>query len=315
MSSLKRAVFFGAAPGIDHVAGPVFKAIGEEYRLTQTEIIIDSKPVLKRRDEAGDEFYFVRTDAVVCHDYDRYLPILLRYFADFDMAGLITWHEGHNAPDQVFSVHTTGDVDSGNFGSASPQYMHNLLWSLERNRLAEGLENFKITTEGTHWSGIVYSRCPPVLIPQYPVPLVDIEIGSTAASWSNQAAARVIARSLQDIFKSDGLKLNNLLCVGGVHFETGFASAVLQSWDDQAYGISHIIPNQGLVTGHYEDDGGVDKLEACIQSIQGGIAGIAFHDNLKGVYKEKLRILGSQYNVPVFKHQLLRRPGDIPWKK
>ena len=106
MSALKRVVFFGAAPGIYHVAGPVFKAIEEEYHLTQTEIIIDSKPVLKHRDEAGDEFYFVRTDAVVCHEYDRYLPILLRYFADFDMAGLITWHEGHNAPDRVFSVHT-----------------------------------------------------------------------------------------------------------------------------------------------------------------------------------------------------------------
>lgn len=315
MSPGKRAVFFGADPGIDPVAGAVFKAIWDESCLTDTAMSVANQPVLKASDAAGDEFYFVRTAKVVCHDYDRYLPILQRYFADFDMAGLITWHEGHNAPDQIFSVHTTGDVDSRNFGPASPQYMHNLLWSLEKNRLAEGLADFKITTEGTHWSGMIYSRCPPALIPQYPVPLVDIEIGSTAASWSNQAAARVIARSLQDIFKVDGLKLKNLLCVGGVHFETGFASAVLQTWDDQAFGISHIIPNQWLVTGHYEDDMGLDKLEACIQSIQGGIAGIAFHDNLKGVYKEKLRSLGSRYNVPVVKHQALRRPREIPWTR
>ena len=90
---------------------------------------------------------------------------------------------------------------------------------------------------------------------------------------------------------------------------------MLQNWEDNAFGISHIIPNHWLITGKYECEDGQIKLENCINSIKGGIAGITFHDNLKGAYKNQLRLLGEKYNIPVFKHQLLRRPLDIPWNE
>lgn len=316
MSAAKKAVyFFSINLDIDPVSGHVFHALSKLRHLIETNIIIDDNPVLKHLDDKGNEFYFVRTNKVICHDYRYYLPIMNCYFSDFDMAGLVTWHEGQNAPDRILSVHTTGDVETGYFGNANPVYMHNLLLSLEKNRIAAGLEGFRITTEGTHWSGIIHNGGTPDMIPQFPVPLVDIEIGSTPSSWSNPLASKAIAHALMDVFNNSGKNLKNLLCVGGVHFELSFATAVLQNWEDNAFGISHIIPNHWLITGKYECEDGQIKLENCINSIKGGIAGITFHDNLKGAYKNQLRLLGKKYNIPVFKHQLLRRPLDIPWNE
>ncbi len=236
-----------------------------------------------------------------------------KHFSHFDMAGLVNWHEGHNAPDKVLTVHTTGDVNSGNFGNANPLYMHNLLWAMEKNRIEVGLEDFRIATEGTHWSGMINNGGTPEMIPQFPVPIIDIEIGSTKESWSNYSAAKVIANSLTSIFFNNDKRLMNLLCVGGIHFEPAFGNAVFETWGNNAFGISHIIPNQWLVAGQYEKEEGAAKLEACVRSIEGGISGIAIHDGLKGIYKEQMRILGRKYNIPVFKHQLLRKPSEIPW--
>ncbi|HHY37035.1 MAG TPA: hypothetical protein GX518_05020 [Firmicutes bacterium] len=309
----KKAVyFFCAKQEIDPVAGRVFAAVEKIYSLVEAGLDIDAQPVLKHIDDQGNEFYFVRTSKVIHHEYRNYLPLLNSYFAAFDFAGLVTWHEGENAPDRIFPVHTMGDVDSGYFGRANPVFMHNLFLSLEQNRVAAGLEDFRVTTEGTHWSGMVFAGNPE-LIPQFPVPLVDIEIGSTPASWSNATAAEVLARALTGVFADSGKTLKNLLCVGGTHFDPAFAGAVLETWDGHAFGISHILPNHWLVSGQYEKEAGQEKLENCLQSIEGGVAGIVFHDKLKGAYKDQLRQLGKKYNIPVFKHQLLRRPLDIPW--
>jgi D-tyrosyl-tRNA(Tyr) deacylase len=151
------------------------------------------------------------------------------------------------------------------------------------------------------------------MIPHFPVPIVDIEIGSAEASWSDDAAAKVIAESLGGIFACSDKKLYNLLCVGGVHFEPSFAGAAFETWGNNAFGISHIIANQWLVSGQYEKEDGFTRLEACINSIKGGIVGIAFHDKLKGAYKDQLRALGKKYDIPVIKHQLLRQPSEIPF--
>lgn len=314
MSSPKKAVcFLCKEPNIDPVSSRAFNVLPELFPLVEAGFTVDDTPVRKHIDESGNEFYFVGTYRVVCHDYKAYLPVMNLHFSNFDMAGLVTWHEGENAPDKVLTVHTTGDVTSGIFGNANPRYMRNLLLSLEKNRVVNGLEDFRITTEATHWSGVIYSEEAPVMIRQFPVPIVDIEIGSTYESWSNSLAVRALTKSLVGFFDDDGKKLKNLLCVGGVHFETGFANVILQTWDDFAFGISHILANQWLVSGNYEGEEGLEKLESCLGSIQGQVTGFAIHDNLKGVYKEQIRVLGRKHNVPVFKHQLLRRPVEIPW--
>jgi D-tyrosyl-tRNA(Tyr) deacylase len=274
----------------------------------------DGREVYIYTDKNNNEFYFVPTEIAICRDYPRYLPDMNKYFSDFDMSGMVTWHEGTNAPSKVITVHSIGDVNSGCYGPANPLYMHNLMWAMEKLRKEAGL-NFNVVTEATHWSGVYEGEGNPELILEYPVPIVDIEIGSEPESWVNTDACRVLARSLLHIFDEDRVKLHNLLCVGGVHFDPNFAEAVHTSWNDgkESFGISHIIANQWLVSGEYEGENGIEKASACVDAIIGGIDGIVFHDKLKGCYKDVVRALGEKYKVPILKHQALRKPENINW--
>lgn len=307
---MHRAVFFFCVDPIDPVAGRVLKHALELYEPSETSVAFDGWPVLATRDAAGDEFHFVRTNKVLSHDYLDKLPSLRRYFGEFDVAGIVNWHYGQNAPERILTVHTTGDVMRGSFGRASPTYMRALLLALERSRAELGLDAFRVTPEATHWSGTIFGGDPD-WIPEFRAPVLDIEIGSEPDSWGNHRACEAVARSLIAAFRTDGLKARNLLCVGGVHFEPAFAEAVFRVWDGNAFGISHILANQWLVAGAYEEDSGMQRLERCIESIEGGVEGIVFHDNLKGAFKDKLRAIGQKRGIPVFKHQKLRNPAEI----
>ena len=200
----------------------------------------------------GHEFYFAPTDIALCLDYPRFLPEMNAHFADADMSGMITWHEGGNAPDNVLTVHSLGDMASGCFGKANPRYMRNLLLAFERNRVELGLEQYHVTTEATHWSGVHDGHGDPSLLLQFPVPMVDIEVGSAPVSWDDETACLALARTLTHVFDDDGKQVHNLLCVGGVHFEPNFAEAALHSWGDEAFGVTHCLANQWLVSGEYE---------------------------------------------------------------
>lgn len=286
----------------------------EGYLNNTVDFTFAGKEVYKYTDERRNEYYFVPTDIALCRDYPKYLPDMNKYFADFDMSGMVTWHEGQNAPEKVITVHTVGDVNSGSYGSANPLYNHNLMWAMNKLRKEIGLDDFSIVTEATHWSGVYEGEGEPTLLLQYPVPMVDIEVGSETESWMNKDAARVLALSLLHIFDIN-VKLHNILCVGGVHFDPNFAEAVHTSWNNEQefFGVSHIIANQWLVSGEYEGEKGIEMASRCIDSIIGGIDAIVFHDKLKGCYKDVVRSLGEKYNVPILKHQALRKPESINW--
>lgn len=294
-----------------HVAATVWDILEEEgYFQERTGIQFAGQEVMKCA-ENGHEFYFVPTDIALCLDYPRFLPDMNRYFSDFDMSGMVTWHEGANAPENVLTVHSLGDVNSGVYGKANPRFMRNLLRTYEENRVALGLEDYHVATEATHWSGVHDGHGDPNLLEQFPVPMVDIEVGSDLKSWNDQTACRALARTLTHVFDDDGLRVHNLLCVGGVHFEPNFAEAALKTWGDEAFGVSHIIANQWLVSGEYEGENGFERACACVDAIDGGIEAIVFHDKMKGCYKDLVRRLGQTYQVPIYKHQRLRSPETM----
>jgi len=311
---MKKVVYyFGTNLDIDPVALRVFSALEQLKKLEKTDLTIDGYEVLSYKDSKQNEFYFVRTQRVIWHDINYYLPIMKKHFSDFDFAGLVTWHEGDNAPDKIFTIHSAGDVLTGNFGPANPVYMRNLLLSLEKNRVSYNLDDYSVITEATHWSSIVYSGADAKLVCEYNVAIVDIEIGSSSECWSNAEAAKVMAESLFAVFDNDGKEIYSLLCAGGVHFDPAFAGAVFEQWGNKALGVSHIMANQWLVAGGFEKEDGLERIENCIKSIQGGIDGIAIHDKMKGSYKDQFRKIARKYNIPVFKHQQLRRPDEIAW--
>lgn len=294
-----------------HVAARVWDILDEEGVLRAPAGIRFAGQEVMKCAEGGNEFYFVPTDIALCLDYPRFLPDMNRYFADFDMSGMVTWHEGGNAPENVLTVHSLGDMNSGVFGKANPRYMRNLLRAYEANRVALGLEQYHVATEATHWSGVHDGHGDPNLLVRYPVPMVDIEVGSDPRSWGDETACRALARTLTGVFDDDGARVHNLLCVGGVHFEPNFAEAALKTWGDEAFGVTHILANQWLVSGAYENEDGFARACACVDAIDGGIEAIAFHDKLKGCYKDLVRRLGEHYGVPIFKHQRLRNPETL----
>ena len=316
MPENKKAVYYICNnPSWGHVALHVWNILDEEgYFAQSTGIFFDGGEVMKFTDECGDEFYFAPTNTAICLDYPRYLPEMNKHFADFDISGMVTWHEGANAPDNVLTVHSLGDVNSGVYGPAKPRYMRNLMLAMDRNRQELGLEKYHVATEATHWSGAYGEGNSPSLLLEYPVAMMDIEVGSDLKSWNDLDACRALARSLTSIFKDDGKKVHNLLCMGGVHFDPNFRNAVFTDWEGEAFGITHIIANQWLVSGEYDNESGLERAVKCIDAIDEGIEAIAFHDKMKGCYKDLARALGEKYQVPIYKHQRLRKPQGLDFK-
>lgn len=278
-----------------------------------TDIVFDSEPVHRFYDARGNRIDFVPTHKAVCLDYPGYLPRMNEYFGDCDAAGMVTWHEGASAPPRILTVHSLGDVVSGVYGPADPQIMHNLLAALERQRVRLGMEDWSVVPEATHWSGMNETNDDATLLLQFPVPMVDIEIGSEPESWNDERAAEALAVALTETFVDDGLSLRRLLCVGGVHFDPSFADPVHTVFDGQAFGVSHILANQWLVSGEYENETGFERAKNAVLSIRGGVDAIAFHDKMKGCYKDLVRNLGSFLDVPIYKHQRLRNPDTLEW--
>lgn len=306
----KKAVYFFCNDlQKDPVASIVYDSVKAYFDLKETKEIVDGYPVMEYRDADENVFHFVRLNEVLSHQYKEYLPVLKNSFSQYDFAGLINWHEGANAPDNILTVHSTGDVTTGYYGNIDPMYMTSLLKSIEKNRVANGLEDFKVLFEATHWSGILYDEAKKLI--DYPVPLVDIEIGSTSESWSNKEAANILAKSLVEVFDHT-IKAPTLLCVGGVHFENAYTEAALNEM--YPVNVGHILANQWVVSGEYCGDEGYVKFKKCVDSIQCKIDGIVFHDNLKGLYKELCRQLGEELGVPVFKHKKLRNIAESDLK-
>lgn len=305
----KKAVYFFCTDyERDQVAPRVLDYLKSSYPLKLSENKFDNRNIYEYIDINNNLFSYVETDVVLSYDYYKYIPILNDLFADYDVAGVVNWHGGEKAPDKILTVHSTGDVVGGIFAPSNPLYLRNLLVSMDKNRTLNNLDDFKVMTEGTHWTGSI--RGGDInLIDKYKVPLFDIEIGSTLDSWINEKAIKTLATSLQDVFSNnDDIKI--LLCTGGMHFEDTFSEIIIDK--DYKVSVGHVLPNQWLVQGEYDKDERYDYLKKCVNSIIGSIDGIVIHDNLKSGYKNQIKKLAEELNVPTFKHKKLRNPKDLP---
>ncbi|HAA47205.1 MAG TPA: hypothetical protein DCE03_01735 [Synergistaceae bacterium] len=310
MLKCKQAVFFFCVEEPHHhVAKSVFERLQTVFALEEAGFSIDGYPVLQHRDAEGNRLCFCRQKELVSYAFRHYLPTLREHFLDFDMAGEINWHEGAKAPDRVLTLHTIGDVEAGIFTPADPGLFRNLLLSLETEREKAHLEDFAVMTEGTHWTGSFKGQDPKDLR-HLPVPMVDIEIGSTAESWEDPRAAEVLTKGLAGVFQK-GEYPSPILCVGGVHFESAFNEAAKNSL--YPFGISHILPNQWLVSGAYDREENFWKLEAAAKSIKGKLKAVVFHEGIKGPFRDACRRLGEAFGIPVMRHKHLKNPENLEW--
>lgn len=313
----KSVYFFCMDHSKDPVAPRVFEASQHMLDLQATEMVVDGYPVLVYETENGNTLYYVRTQTVICMAYDQYLPMINQMFAECDLAVMVNWHGGANAPDSVLCIHTVGDVASGTFGASAPALATHLARLLERNRSEEGLEGFSVTTEATHWSGVVYGG-KPEWIAKTKLPFVDVEIGSTLDSYTHPGAIAVIAKALAQLY-SEHLQYPVVLYCGGIHFEETITQAVLHPTHPVA--LTHILPSRWIENEQYAGIQGQTHLKQCINSIKGGIDGFVIHEKLKRDQKEAVIQLAEELGVPVIKRKALKTPeqtvfyGDTNFKE
>ena len=294
-------------PSKDPVAPHVLDAVKTMINVAPGKLEFEGKTVMEYTDKNRNRFCFVETDEVFSHNFTTYLPECVRLFGDFDFAGFVNWHAGANAPDDILTIHSIGDVPSGYFAPTNPVFYRNILNALNCAIREFALDGWRCCTEATHWSGTVYGN-DPSRIPEFNVPSYDIEIGSSIASWSNPNAAKALASALLHVFDtSESPKV--LLAVGGVHFEQSFSNVALL--DTPSVACAHILPNQWIVSGKYITEEGYEKMLRAAESVLGGIDAVVFHDNLAGAYKSVCRAIADHYGVPAFKHKTLRDAAKI----
>jgi D-tyrosyl-tRNA(Tyr) deacylase len=306
MRNRKAVYFLCVDPKKDEVAPLVFEKTNSMLNLDATELLVDGYPVLKYEQGNGSTYYYVRTNVVICEDYKKYLPILNTHFNDCDLAVLVNWHGGQNAPDKVLCIHTVGDVLSANYSISNPKLSSNLARALEKNRQKLGLNDFRVTTEATHWSGVVYGGDPD-WINEYRVPFLDVEIGSTSESYTNPIAVEVISRALTEVF-NESKKCPTILYLGGIHFEDTITNAVLHQ--THPVSLTHILPSRWIENEMYTGESGIRYLTNCINSIEGGIDGIVIHEKLKKEQKDVATTLAENLGIEVIKRKGLKSPEN-----
>lgn len=289
----------------DEVAPLVFKKTETLIELTPLDWTVDDYPVLEYKTSDGNRLLYIRTHVVLCQNQIHYQDTLDQ-LKDAELIGMVNWHGGQNAPDKILAVHSVGDVMSSNYPPSKPLYATNIIRSLEQYKNDAGLDDFKVTTEATHWSGIVYDGDVEWLKDVH-APLVDIEIGSTPESYNNDTAITVIAKSLLDVFKNETL-YPTLLYIGGIHFEETITNAVLHP--THPVGLTHILPSRWIDNDQYRGEEGKINVKKCIASIEGGIDGFVMHEKLKKTSKDVIRELAEELNLPLINRKALKTPEN-----
>jgi D-tyrosyl-tRNA(Tyr) deacylase len=300
-----RIVAFGCIdPSEDKCAPLIMQELLSSGGAGSAGVEFDGQPVARFR-SSGQTLDVVSTRRVLSHDFGRYLPEIVEVFDGYDLGLVLNWHEGGGARDKIFPVHSSADPAGGFFGLSDPVLGHAVLYAIEAERRAAGLAEYETMTEASHWSGTVHGQDPRALA-ECPLPLYDVEIGSSPTSWTDANAASVLARALRRIWEFRRRR-PAVLFLGGVHFEPSCLTAAKH--DTAPVHFGHILPNQWIVDGAYEGDGGLKRLRAAAQSIRGGVEIVAYHDNLKGPIKSSARALADELGIPAVKHRRLRADG------
>ncbi|WP_176045618.1 D-aminoacyl-tRNA deacylase [Burkholderia sp. BCC1644] len=275
---------------------------GVEWQVAGT---FDGRPILQTR-SGGVRYDLLQLDEVLSHHYRHYAPLLNEAFGDADAIVIVNWHEGKNAPDRIFTIQTTGDMESGTFSPVDPAITRSLFLTVEHERQKACLDSYSTWMEATHWSGPLYGAQSGSFVSMVRPSVIDLEIGSTANAWACPDAANVIARALLTVGERIVEPAISLLCIGGTHFEPGFTQLLRDYGDTQGLALSHVLPNHWLVAHGYDSPERLADLVTCARSIKDGIDAVAFHDNLKGAHKQQVRNLASELRVPALSHRKLR---------
>lgn len=182
----------------------------------------------------------------------------------------------------VLTVHVPGNLNKAEFGgkdrrvSIAPAYeMKSALKRLLAAKIELGLKEYRVSYEATHHG------------PSLDIPVMYVEIGSTAERWQNKkaglAAAKAIISSINPPRK--GLRA---IGVGGGHYAPKFTKLGLNT----EVAVGHIIPKHATIYINEE------MLKQAIEKTADGAEMLIF--DWKGVKgKERIRITEMAGNMQV----------------
>lgn len=292
--------FFCADSALDPCAANVFRELERLPDVFATGAKFDGLPILSARRDDGHEALFVQTNDVVSNDYARYAGQLTERFGEARLAVVVNWHEGAKAPDRVLTFHSTGDVVAGVYAPTIPSLFSGYLRALERERIRGGLETYRTLVEATHWSGIVYGGSAKQIL-DVPLPIYDMEIGSSPACWSDPDACAALARTCV-IGPEPSADCPVILFCGGIHFEENVTKAVLS---EQVH-AGHVLPNHWLEVGY---DSGADasaKLGACVASYVEAPRLLVAHKGLASALRHQCLAFGEAAGMSGISHKQMR---------
>lgn len=299
---MKFLFLFCSNSAIDPVAPHAFQRAIIEYSALSSSLVIGSKPVFQAQVNEH-QYFFLETRDIASAIYPEIANDINLHFPDLNMIGLVNWHEGANAPSNIFCAHSTADITYGIFGATSGELLAATLSAMESERGSQDLSEFRTLFEASHWSGSAYGRAPSELL-QIRAPVFDIEIGSSSDAWSNSKAQEILVKALGKIpehCKGDRLRA---IYMGGVHFEPSASEMIFQN-----VAIEHHLPNQWLVSGDYGVPGAEMKIVAAAKSCARAPQLIIYHAGLKSAYKECARRAAQLLSIPCLSHKQFRSEG------
>jgi D-tyrosyl-tRNA(Tyr) deacylase len=269
---------------------------------------VEGRPVWIHENGSGLRLVFAATSQVPSYLYPAIASELNAFFSDAALVAVVNWHEGANAPSKILCAHTTADIPSAKFGPADAVELSALLRALEQARKEAGLADWRVLAEASHWSGLVAGSRPEELL-TVRAPVVDLELGSYAADWSNAEAQKALALAFGKLPSFRAAQAAAFLFCGGAHFEPCVSEALLQS--PLSINIGHILPNQWLVSGGYGEPGSEARLVQAPLSHRQPVQAVVFHDGLKGCFKDTIRRMAAAAGLPCFNHRKLRDPAFL----
>lgn len=311
---MKAVYFFCQYLDKDPVAYRVYQECLRLYELKPSEKKLDGLEAWESSDENGNIFHFVLTTDTLSHEFDRHVESLNSLFPkeEFDFAGIVNWHGGNNAPDNIFCFHGVGHPASTDFALSHSQYLFNIANSINNEMAKEGIsQDWRVLPEATHYSGIPYG-CVPKNITRWDVPQADIEIGSSASAWGNPLAVKVLAKSLGHVFDVPQKQPISALFVGGIHFEPTLRNLMFTDQNENhAYVFAHALTYPWVVEGTVEDEHLENelcsRLSSAIQCIVPRPTVIVFHDKSKAVLKNAAKKVAFEYKMDCINHKSLKK--------
>lgn len=292
--------FFCNNPARDPCAPAVFRALQQLPQVVGTDGEFDGFPLMCAPRADGSLALFVRTRDVVSNDYGRYAGLLRDRFGDVRLGVVVNWHEGANAPDDVLTFHSTGDVPSGIYAPTVPHLFSAYTRALERERINGDLADYRTFIEATHWSGVMFGATPDQ-IGAYPVPIYDMEVGSSPRCWGDARACAALARVC--VFGPEPITAAPvILYCGGTHFEENATAAVLSG----RWHFGHVLPNHWLVSGGYSEPGEAEKLRKCVASYTEPPAHVVVHKGMASPLKQGCAAFAGAARLDVMTHKQLR---------